>query len=447
MKIELPSIEVNSFCDFSKLINEIEKNITILKNGSNKKPFTFDKDIEYFKIYWLENKKPVMLNLRQLRSVSIFLLESKVSFQKLLEKKELLINLLMYMEEAKNISLKKRIIEFYFKYYFLLQTYKIDLYPHIIRQILQNYKGHNTLMNTWKIYIEGILSPNKLLKKFENIAYIKKVLNLSADSDFFKYLIILSLITKLKNIEIKDDTKELFNKIREYKNYYYDKNILIGDYAVRILIDKIMQIPTNDYTTWIEFIIDIAGDPRIAQNPNWSRIGEKYKNFLIKFLSKEDLTLFLEVLSDPKYDNVYKYRKVFWKPFEKYLIYAKLFINYNEFNKLPTSLKKRFQQNNSAYSFIKDSKRSFIYMDFGTIKVIEGTHNAKVRLYRDVPVSLERIEYDYYDFYQTKKAKELIIEEITHSGSEYGSWQNKVLNILKEYIPNLNINLKETLLN
>jgi hypothetical protein len=85
-------------------------------------------------------------------------------------------------------------------------------------------------------------------------------------------------------------------------------------------------------------------------------------------------------------------------------------------------------------------------MDFGQIKVIEGTHNAKVRLYRDTPIPLKMKSYDYQDFYKTEQAKELIIEEITHTYSEMGTWQNKVFNILREHIPNLGITLKETLL-
>jgi hypothetical protein len=206
-----------------------------------------------------------------------------------------------------------------------------------------------------------------------------------------------------------------------------------------------------DYTEWINFIINIVGDPRIvtsatAQNVSWDRIGNEYKDFLVGYLSKEDLVLFLEVLSDPEYDNIYRFRKAFWKPFVKHLRYAKLFINKHEFERLDSSFQLRFfGHKNTAYSFISDTQRSFIYMDFGTIKVIEGTHNAKVRLYNDTPIPLDKKSYVYQDFYRTNKTRQLIIDEVTHSHSEMGSWQNKVFNILRNRIPHIDITLSDTL--
>ena len=449
MSIKLPPIKNYPPYDFSKLINAIEKNIAKLKNGSNRKPSSFYNDIVFFKEHWLRNKEPAILNTAQLRSVSIHLLESKTSFQSLLEA-ELLPKLLSQMEREKSISIKKRIVEFYFKHYFLLKEYKINIRPTIF-QILKSYQGHNNFMLTCKTYLNDLLNPKQLLKKFESINDARKILNLSPDSDFFKYLIVLSLIKQLENIKPTDHSEDFFQQIKNYKNIYYDEHILIGEYVVRVLVEKIKQSPEHEYTKWINFIIELAGDPRAIsihdqQNVNWNRIGKVYRDFLIEYLSKEDLALFLEVLSDPEYDEIYRYRKAFWKPFEKHLRYAKLFINKNEFERIDESLKQRFKQNNSAYSFTSDSKRSFIYMDFGTIKVIEGTHNAKVRLYRDTPIDISQKNYNYWDFYKTSQARNLIIDEITHSHSEIGTWQKKVFNILKFYIPNIKVTLRETLL-
>ena len=450
MKIELPPIKNHPPYDFSKLIKTIETNILKLRNGSNRKPSSFNDDIRFFREHWLENEEPVTLSTSQLRSVSIHLIESEISFKQLLEV-ELLPELLSQMEKEENISIKKRVIQFYFTHYFLIEEYKVDIRSSV-SQVLKKYKGHNYFMQIYKTYLNNLLDPISLLIKFKCIEEIWKTFNLSPNSDFYKYLLILDFVNQLKSIEPDKSEKDVFKKINSYKDFSYDKHILIGEYTVRVLIEKMMQSPNYDYTEWVNFIIDLVGDPRTvsaynAQNVSWNRIGEKYRKFLVGFLSKEDLVLFLEVLSDPEYDNVYRYRKAFWKPFVKHLRYAKLFINNSEFERLEEPFKQRFtRRDNSSYSFISDSKRSFIYMDFGKIKVIEGTHNAKVRLYSDTPISLENKYYDYQDFYKTDYAKQLIIEEVTHSHSEIGTWQNKVFNILKEHIPNIKITLRETLL-
>ena len=452
MNINLPSISYHQPYDFTKLLKTIEKNILQLRNGSDRKSSSFHDDIIYFHKNWITKENPIPLTTQQLRSVSIHLLESRKSFKELLDV-DLLPELLVLMKQEKTLSIQKKIVQLYFEYYFLLQEYQINMSTYIT-EVVQSYQGHNYLMQIYKKYIDMIIQPRLLLQEFQSFEEIQNRLSISPNSEYYQYLLILDLTKQLQTMEPDDENEgNIFSNIEKYGNFHYDEHLLISEFAVQTLVKKMMYYASEyDYSKWVTFIIELVGDPRTvststAQNVHWDRIGKTYKDFLVGYLSKEDLTLFLEVLSDPEYDDVYRFRKAFWKPFVHHLQYAKLFINQREYIHLDENFKKRFNNRKSnAYSFISDSKRSFIYMDFGTIKVIEGTHNAKVRLYKNTPISLDARNYDYEDFYKKSLAKQSLITEITHSNSQSGTWQNKVFHVLKNYIPYLKVTLKETLL-
>jgi len=453
MNIELPSIKNYPPYDFSKLKQTISTNIAKLKNGSNRKPNTFYDDLTYFREHWIDQEQPQRLSTNQLRSVSIHLVESRNSFEELLNK-DLLLELVEQMSRDENVGTIKRMVQLYFAYYLVLKEHPVDIekIKLEIKKALKKYKGNNYLLKIYKENIKVLFEPTDIKRKYGSFEKIWIMLNLSPQSDYYRFLLILELIDKLEKLDPGSYEQELFENIFNYKNFPYDSQLMIGEYAVKVLISKMMAEKNHAYKKWINIIIDLVGDPRTvsivtAQNASWERIGKKYKEFLIGFLSKEDLNLFLEVLSDSEYDSVYKYRKTFWKPFAKHLRFAKLFINNREFSRLEDTIKQRFNDlGNSAYSFISDTQRSFIYMDFGNVVVIEGTHNAKVRLYIDTPVPLELKFYEYRDFYQSTQAQQVLIKEIVHRGSEIGTWQNKVFSILKERIPRIGITLSETLL-
>jgi len=449
MKIVLPEFKQHMLYDFTKLINALNNNIKKLKTGSEKKPNTFLEDIKFFRENWINNEEPVKLTLRQLRSISIHLLESKKTFKELIDV-DLLLELLGMMVELESIGVKRRIVQLYFSYYLTLQELDVDIKPGI-KHMLQSYKGKNEIFTQYKKFRHILFEPAKMLEYFNDIDYIVQKFNISPNSEYYTSLMLFEILKRLDKLENGKVDITLFEQIQKHRSYRYNEHLLIGEYVVRKLVEKMMKNTEANYTDWVNFIIDIAGDPRTVShrsvhNVTWSRIGDKYKEYLVGYLSREDLVLFLEALSHPDHDEIYRYRKAFWKPFSKYIVNAKLFISQHEYYNLDHRFKKRFNGSNQAYSFISDSKRSFIYMDFGNIKVIEGTHNAKVRIYIDTPIELGKSNYDYFDFYRSTKARELIIEEITHRASEAGIWQNKVFNVLKQYIPNMDITLKETLL-
>lgn len=438
--IQLPQIQNNVKYDFEILLKSLDKNIQKLRIGNNTKPNSYENDIKFFKREWLGNGYASPLNEIQIRSVSMYLMESKETFKLLIQRSSLMTRFLSLLSDATSIGNQKRLVQLFFQYYQVFKKYSINVREYM-ESMLSRFSGHNLLLNEYKLYIVDIFNPEKLIENMDLHQLVQKFA-ISSNSEYYRTLLILQLIKKVEALSPEEHDIELFNSIELHKDYMYDEHTHVGEFAVRKLIETMMISTDIDYAEWVTYIIELVGDPRTvsvttAHNIPWSRVGEKYKDFIIRYLSREDLDLFLDVLgdNDPNIDAIYQYRKKFWRNFGKYVQFTKLFITRHKFLELPDKMKRRFNGKNSAYSFISESSKSCIYIDLGEIKVIEGTHNAKVRLYEDIPIDLSKYHFSYTDFYRTPKARDALIRsgEITHSYSESGRWQGKVLNTIKQY--------------
>ena len=438
--IQLPEVRNMPNYNFEKLLVNLDKNVQKLRIGNNTRPNSFDRDVSYFKQEWLGNGYATPLNETQMRSVSMYLMEAEETFILLVQRGSLITRFLKLLSDATSIGNQKRLVQLYFQYYQIFKKYSVNVKVYIV-SMLSNFSGHNLLLNEYKWHIKNLFSPQKLIDEMD-LHELTQKFAISSNSEYYRTLLILQLIKKVEALAPGEYDRKLFDSIQIHKDYMYDEYTHVGEFAVRQLIETMMVNTNINYAQWVTYIIDIIGDPRTvsvttAHNIPWSRVGEKYKYFMIRYLSREDLDLFLDVLgdNDPNIDAIYQYRKKFWRNFGKYVQFTKLFITSHKYNELPENIKRRFNGKNTAYSFISESSKSCIYIDLGEIKIIEGTHNAKVRLYSDIPIDLSKFHFSYTDFYKTPKAKESLIEsgEITHFNSENGYWQGKVLHQVKQY--------------
>ncbi len=438
--IQFPEVRSMPNFNFKKLLVNLDKNVQKLRIGNSTRPNSFDRDVSYFKQEWLGRGYAAPLDETQMRSVSMYLMEAEETFILLVQRGSLITRFLKLLSDATSIGNQKRLVQLSFQYYQLFKKYSVDVRAYIV-SMLSNFKGHNLLLNEYKVHIDNLFNPQKLLSKMDLYELTQKFA-ISSNSEYYRTLLILQLIKKVEALAPGEYDKKLFDSIQTHKDYMYDEHTHVGEFSVRQLIETMMIHTNIDYATWVTYIIELIGDPRTvsvttAHNIPWSRVGEKYKDYMVRYLSREDLDLFLDVLgdNDPNIDAIYQYRKKFWRNFGPYVQFTKLFITNHKYYELPDNIRRRFDRHNSAYSFISDSQRSFIYIDLGEIKIIEGTHNAKVRLYTESPIDLASYHFDYKDFYKTSKAIRALIYggEITHAGSEGGYWQEKVLNTIKEY--------------
>jgi hypothetical protein len=169
----------------------------------------------------------------------------------------------------------------------------------------------------------------------------------------------------------------------------------LKEYVVKCLIERSIE-ESRPFPNWQLFILKLIGDPRstgmYATNMgSWNIIGIELKDFFIKTLSKDDLKLFLEALSDSVSDTNYHYRKAFWMQFLDKVIFTKIMIGQEAYRMINETMKDKFQLNNDSYGTLKGiSSQSAIYIDFGVIKIIEFTHSGQVRGFTDCPIDLHK---------------------------------------------------------
>lgn len=435
--------------DMNRLVKKLEENTLKLKQGSSTRPNTFRKDVEKFQNTWIANEQIYDLTNVELRSVSVYLLESKETFVNLIEI-DLIDEFASQLLKSENISNKRKLLDLIFQYYQTLSKTQHQIFS-MLKNFLSEYSGKNILIKTYQQHLEHLFSPANMLMAYHTKEEVQKNLNLSVDGEYYQSILILNLISLLDSLNDGQYDSELFEDLKKHKDFIYDDSLHVGEYAVRILIKKMMGNNIgSDFSHWMTFIIELLGDPRTissinAHNIPWSRVGEEYRSYLVGILSKEDLELFLEALSNPIHDEIYKYRKQFWKQFADYVRYVKMFVCENDIKQLDPQFQQRFNRTNSSYSRISDTQRSFIYIDLGEVKIIEGTYNARVWIYTDRPIDLNLTYYDYVDFYKPDKATKSLVKYFNHSNSEGGTWQNNVLSTIKS-IKYLDIDLKDTLL-
>lgn len=447
--IELPNIPHFSPLDFSHLIESLNKNIQTLKTGGGmQRPKEYEEHIRFFEREYLASDFEYNFSDIELRSSSMHLIENKTTFERLINNKKRFKDYSAQLVSSDSIVNQKKAVSLFFQYFQLINK-KNSEFIHSITMMLQSYQGNQSLLKEYKTKLDYVLHPERLLSHMKPSEAANTLL-ISPSSEYYQTLIVLNLTKELNKLTLNEENQTLFSQLINHRDFLYNNELHIAEYTARSLIVKMMVNETQSFDKWVNFIIDIIGDPRTvgasaSHTLPWSRVGEQYKSYLIRYLSREDLNLFLDVLgdNDRDIDKIYEYRKKFWKHFAPHVRFTKLFVTDKKYRNLPDDIRKRFKGNNTAYSFISDSSRSCIYLDLGNIKVIEGTHNARVRIYSDVPIDLSKKHFDYTDFYRPAMSRSVITDEISHTYSEAGGWQNNVLDVLKRNM-DININLSDT---
>ena len=361
--------------------------------------------------------------------------------------------------ESNNDLVTQKLLEVYYSRYNLFETYKdssfIRKFKVLLNKGLLVYEGKNK--RVLKAKKTPSITKNKLMElltsypKAMNLEDIQYDLRMQTDHEIWHKILILQLIETVKSWSANQSDSEVEATLQEvdtHKKTTVDNNRNLIEEVASIMLTKCMKVNAID-DFWLNWVFENIGDPRNHYREQvWLRIGQEIFIWLRAKLSQGDVREFLENMTDGHGDDIYQYRRQFWMQYIEYVQYAKVMLNPAEIHKLVhknRDLFNRFKSSPETYSRLNDSTgRSCIYIDFGEFKVIEGTHNAMLRFYENVPINLRHREYDYSQFHNTT-AKRLLTHEFTHSSSTTYSWQNKVRRLLNKRLGS-NIILKDVVL-
>lgn len=222
----------------------------------------------------------------------------------------------------------------------------------------------------------------------------------------------------------------------------------IGHIALEIIIDRSGHAPSS---VWQNFVLDLAGDPRIASTAKkyrewWMPIGENRIKTVTSWLAKEDLRLFLEAIEeygkqsdDEGLNRMFPARKQFLEGLYEhgFIRNTRLMLGKSAESKVKKMLGKSISKNFIKLTDSKMNDKAVIYLDCGEFHIIEGSHGFKLWIYMGLPskrlydYSVEILSYDdltvklVAEFNKYNKGGEY--KSITHSPT---TWQHHAIEFL-----------------
>lgn len=225
----------------------------------------------------------------------------------------------------------------------------------------------------------------------------------------------------------------------------------IGHQAIEILLDRCSDGISD---AWQEFILGIAGDPRIASDSRsyqqwWMPLGEKYTEQMRGYLSKEDLRLFLQALeiygNQPGNEDIQRMfpaRKTFLEGLyqQNRIRSTRLMLGWMAESSIKSILKDELQTSYVKLSGSGLNDKALIYLDCGDFFLLEGSHSFKLWAYLQPPnprltsYNVTRLSFDEL----TKRTPAIYQER--HPNLTYKSvrhhpnivWQNKVISFITD---------------
>ncbi|MCY1272047.1 Signature domain protein [compost metagenome] len=228
----------------------------------------------------------------------------------------------------------------------------------------------------------------------------------------------------------------------------YEGERRIGHVALEIMIDRAGDDPGD---AWQNFILSLAGDPRIASSTPrfrewWKPLGEDRIGKVRGWLSKEDLRLFLQAVEQYGVESgkedlqrMFPARKLFLEGLFKLglIRHTRLMLGRSAQLTVKRILGGEVKTNFATMESTMNDK-AVIYLDCGDFHLVEGSHSFKIWVYLGQPghgvKSYERNSFSHYDLTtelprQYKQAyPKLPYEAVTHNGS----WQRKVFDFLAD---------------
>jgi hypothetical protein len=354
-------------------------------------------------------------NAREARFAIAALTQERELLDEIGDKLPNLFDILLAMPNA---NLTKSLVRLYYaKFLKLEEIRQTIIVTEAIKHSLRSYDGKNPAVRyvqqeskILKADFDGILKDNAG-KKLEEIA---KVYWLVVNDEFYEQLRLSRILSHFNSLEFGKSWPNLFDEAKQHKSRdaRTQNNRFIGEEAAYRLLSRCKNTGQIPCEAWQDFILQIVGDPRShTVRHAWERIGIELRDYLIGVLSRDDLKEFLESISDGHGDEIYKYRKQFWSKYIPQVKNAKLLICPRDFNSLRTSneaLHRRIIENPTTYGRLSSGDKSYIYIDFVSVKIIEGTHNASIRFYHEMPIWFKNNSYELHDRSD--------IERITHGG-------------------------------
>jgi len=133
----------------------------------------------------------------------------------------------------------------------------------------------------------------------------------------------------------------------------------------------------------LERLIKFYGDPRLTKGGVWAETGADCKNLLIRWLTKENMLFFLQVVSQVEGSHMWEPRRKFWLGLYEAGIIDSAWVGFSEpAKKVAMQLKDVQERRDFGLQTAGGSRwdTSILVMQIGEAVVVEGSHSYKVQI-------------------------------------------------------------------
>ena len=295
-----------------------------------------------------------------------------------------------------------------------------------VRRHLISYEGHRTFVQKLKANMRWYCEENgatqlgmKLLREGVKLSEAWSVLELPDHTHSYRYFGAVAEayvgLSRL-NRETVADVVEFFEKHKD-------------DKTIRVVLSKIIEklginASENLRQPVQSYVLREWGDPRITGGAaHWHGTSNEARQIFIRWITKEDLRFFFDVVARACNDQKFAYRQAFWLAYLEHISFCRPVLRRNArdlFRNDPQILE-YYRERQPATLTGGDSNHHAFIIQMGNYTFVEFSTAAACYVYDDTncPFSLGNSEYN-----MTELRDQLWVEyRIIHYNSENYYWQ------------------------
>lgn len=180
-----------------------------------------------------------------------------------------------------------------------------------------------------------------------------------------------------------------------------------------------------------ESLVSVYGDPRLRTDGTWSSVGQDYKQILLRWLTRENILFFLDVVSAVEDSHMWEPRRKFWLDLFKRGYIDNAWVAFSNDASRRARQVRQSDSNRSGLQFGQQTaagsrlNTSLLVLQIGECVVIEGSHSYKVHVFGKKSIRAPKMfqpRYDCEDIRLLPGSKTVV-----HNGN----WQDQVMQLIE----------------
>lgn len=308
-------------------------------------------------------------------------------------------------------------------------TKNAEMLREFLKKQLTNYDGRSRFIQKLKAdiacYCEedgAIRLAGNMHRDQKNMADVWTHLELPNHMHGYRYFGIVARAYITRNTRLgRPFVEDIVRFVRMHDN---DKNR-------RVLLNKLIELLGNDASERLRqpvqsYVLQEWQDPRLPDSAiSWRDVSDNAKRIFERWITKEDLRLFFDVVAKACNDDKFEYRKDFWMSYLEHITFCRPVLRKNAesiLRKNPEALQYYQTRRPATLKGGTQDQHAFI-IQMHNHTFVEFSTAGACYIYRDAR-SPFRMDASVYYMGRLRRPEQAV-HRVIHSGSERYSWQRK----------------------